>query len=299
MSWPVSSPPPTERHGPRTTSTPAKPAARPATRRGVGRSSGSMNVATTSVSSGVVAFHMPASTDEMRVSPSASSRNGIELPNSAITNRWPQTVRPAGRRRRVSASAASSTTAPSATRPKATSTGANVSTATLIERKLEPQISARSAKRGRHEALWGSSVTRELWRRGLLARDQGRSAAMPTEPEPITLADLARRAVQICDPQDTDAVLGDYFIQFEDADEPVTAIQNLEERVALAAEGVDVDVADPSIAVANAVIIYLAHRRDELDDDPEDILRLAARSEWKGNPPEGGVGWLAARGVRV
>ena len=73
---------------------------------------------------------------------------------------------------------------------------------------------------------------------------------MPTEPEPLTLADLARRAVQICDPQDTDAVLGDYFIQFEDADEPVTAIQNLEERVALAAEGVDVDVADPSIAVA-------------------------------------------------
>jgi hypothetical protein len=122
---------------------------------------------------------------------------------------------------------------------------------------------------------------------------------MPTEPEPLTLADLARRAVQICDPQDADAVLGDYFIQFEDADEPVTAIQNLEERVALAAEGVDVDVADPSIAVANAVIVYLAHRRDEFDDDPEDILRLAARSEWKGNPPEAVVDWLADRGVRV
>jgi hypothetical protein len=122
---------------------------------------------------------------------------------------------------------------------------------------------------------------------------------MPTEPEPLTLADLARRAVQICDPQDADAVLGDYFIQFEDADEPVTAIQNLEERVALAAEGVDVDVADPSIAVANAVIIYLAHRRDEFDDDPEDILRLAARSEWQRNPPEAVVDWLADRGVRV
>src|SRR3954452_2724462 len=78
MSWPVSSPPPTERQGPSTTSTPAKPAARPATRRGVGRSSGSMNVATTSVSSGVVAFQMPASTEEMRVSPSARSRKGIE-----------------------------------------------------------------------------------------------------------------------------------------------------------------------------------------------------------------------------
>src|SRR3954452_14110912 len=104
---------------------------------------------------------------------------------------------------------------------------------------------------------------------------------MPTEPEPLTLAQVARRAVEICDPQDTDAVLGDYFLRFEDADEPVTAIQNLEERVALAAEGVDVDLDDPSIAVANAVIIYLAHRRDQLDDDPDDILRLAARAEWR------------------
>jgi hypothetical protein len=47
------------------------------------------------------------------------------------------------------------------------------------------------------------------------------------------------------------------------------------------------------------VIIYLAHRRDEFDDDPEDILRLAARAEWRGNPPEAVVDWLADRGVRV
>ena len=122
---------------------------------------------------------------------------------------------------------------------------------------------------------------------------------MPTEPEPITLAEVARRAVEICDPQDSDAVLGDYFLRFEDADEPITAVQNLEERVALAAEGVDADVDDTSIAVANAVILYLAHRRDELDDDPDDVLRLAARAEWRGNPPEAVVDWLADRGVRV
>ena len=64
---------------------------------------------------------------------------------------------------------------------------------------------------------------------------------MPTEPEPITLAQVARRAVEICDPSGADALLGDYFVRFEDADEPITAIQNLEERVALAAEGVDAD----------------------------------------------------------
>lgn len=122
---------------------------------------------------------------------------------------------------------------------------------------------------------------------------------MPTEPQPLSLADLARRAVQICDPSDSDAVLGDYLAQLEDADEPVTAIQNLEERLALASEGVDADVADPAVAVANAVVLYLAHRRDEFDDDPKDVLRLAARAEWKGDPPEVVVQWLGDRGVKV
>jgi hypothetical protein len=122
---------------------------------------------------------------------------------------------------------------------------------------------------------------------------------MPTEPEPITLAEVAKRAVEIADPSDVDAVLGQYLMQFEDADEPITSVENLEERVALAAEGVDVDVEDPSVMVANAVIIYLAHRRDELDADPEHILRLAARNEWRGEPPEAVIGWLADRGVTV
>lgn len=122
---------------------------------------------------------------------------------------------------------------------------------------------------------------------------------MPTEPQPLSLADVARRAVQICDPDDSDAVLGDYLTQFEDADEPITAVQNLEERLALAAEGVDADVDDPAVAVANAVVLYLAHRRDEVGDDPEDVMRLAARAEWKGDPPEAVVQWLADRGVEV
>lgn len=122
---------------------------------------------------------------------------------------------------------------------------------------------------------------------------------MPTNPQPLSLADVARRAVQIIDPADEDAVLGDYFVQFEDADEPITAIQNLEERLALASEGVDANVEDPTIAMANAVTLYLAHRRDEFDDDPDDILRLAARAEWKGHPPEAVRDWLSARGISV
>jgi hypothetical protein len=122
---------------------------------------------------------------------------------------------------------------------------------------------------------------------------------MPTEPQPITLFEIAKRAVEICDPDDRDERLGDLLAQFEDADEPVTGIENLEERVAIAAEGADVEIDDPAVSMAEATILYLARRRDELHDRPEKILRMAARAEWKGDPPEAVLDWLADRGVEV
>jgi hypothetical protein len=122
---------------------------------------------------------------------------------------------------------------------------------------------------------------------------------MPTEPSPVTLFEVAKRAVEIADPDDVDASLGDLLVQFEDADEPVTAIENLEERVAIAVEGVDVDILNPAVSMAAATILYLARRRDELHDDPQKILRLAARAEWKGDPPEFVLDWLADRGVQI
>jgi hypothetical protein len=122
---------------------------------------------------------------------------------------------------------------------------------------------------------------------------------VPTEPQPITLFEIVKRAVEITDPDDTDPRLGDLLVQFEDADEPVTAIQNLEERLAIAQEGADVELEDPAVAVATAVILYLAHRRDELDGDPEEVLRLAARAEWHGDPPETVLEWLEDRGVSL
>ncbi len=122
---------------------------------------------------------------------------------------------------------------------------------------------------------------------------------MPTEPPPITLFDVAKRAVDVCDPDGRNARLGELLAQFEDADEPITAIDNLEERVALAVEGVDVELDDPAVSMASATILYLARRRDELHADAEDVLRLAARAEWKGDPPYGVVDWLADRGIEV
>jgi hypothetical protein len=122
---------------------------------------------------------------------------------------------------------------------------------------------------------------------------------VPTDPRPISLFDIVKRAVDICDPNDSDERLGRLLEQFEDDDEPVTGIDNLEERLAIAVEGVDVEIEDPAVSMATAVILYLAHRRDELHDHPSKILRLAARAEWKGDPPEQVVEWLADRGVEV
>jgi hypothetical protein len=120
---------------------------------------------------------------------------------------------------------------------------------------------------------------------------------MTREPDPVTLSQLARRAAEIVDPDDDDAAIGDLERQLEDADEPVTAIQNLEERLAIASEGADYENEEPGVAVALAVILYLAHRRDEIGGEPHRIMRLAARDEWDGKPPDYVREWLADRGV--
>jgi hypothetical protein len=116
---------------------------------------------------------------------------------------------------------------------------------------------------------------------------------------PVTLFEIVKRAVDIVDPDDDDPDMGQLEEVFEDADEPVTGIENLEERVALAIEGIDNEVESPAVSVAAATILYLAYRRDELEADPDDVLRLAARAEWKGDPPESVRNWLADRGVSV
>ncbi len=45
------------------------------------------------------------------------------------------------------------------------------------------------------------------------------------------------------------------------------------------------DERDPGLVMGAAVATYLAYHRDELDDDPADILRLAARAEFAAPRP--------------
>ena len=123
---------------------------------------------------------------------------------------------------------------------------------------------------------------------------------MPTEPNPITLFQVVHRAVEVCDPGGDDKDLADLLMRFEDADEPVLAIlDGLELRMAEAVGALDPDSDIPSLQMAAAVATYLGHRRDELEDDPEQILRLAARAEFDGHPPPHVENWLEEQGVSV
>ena len=122
---------------------------------------------------------------------------------------------------------------------------------------------------------------------------------MSRDPDPLTVAQVVRRAVEICDPEDDDADLGDFEAFFEDDDEPISAVLNLETRLAVAEEGVDVLLEKPAVMMATAVALYLAYRPDEMRGEPDKLLRLAARAEWKGDPPDAVTDWLAERGIEV
>ena len=121
---------------------------------------------------------------------------------------------------------------------------------------------------------------------------------MPTEPAPITLSQVVHRAVEACDPDGTDPDLADFLIRFEDADEPVAGLEDIEQRMAEAAGALDPEGDIPALQMAAAVATYLSFRRDEVDEDADELLRLAARAEFNGSPPPAVQSWLDERGVR-
>src|SRR3954447_9548529 len=115
---------------------------------------------------------------------------------------------------------------------------------------------------------------------------------MPTDRTLISLADLVLRAAAIVDPDSDDPAVAELVARHADADEPVRGIlDSLEERLAWGADE------DPPVVMAQAVVLYLAHRLDEVEDDPERILRLASRSEFDGHPPDQVERWLEEMGA--
>jgi hypothetical protein len=132
---------------------------------------------------------------------------------------------------------------------------------------------------------------------GLAASRSGRPESVPTEPQPLTLADAARRAAEACDPVDENDAVGDLLRRLEDRDEPITAVADLEEQLAEVKGGVDPQDEDPAVMMMAAVIIHLSHRRDEVGADDSRLLQQAARDEFDGHPPENVRDWLRDRGV--
>jgi len=110
----------------------------------------------------------------------------------------------------------------------------------------------------------------------------------------ITLSDLVRRATTIVDAEGADDAVSEFALRHEDDDVPVRSVlDGLEERIAWGADE------DTSVVMAQAVTLYLAHRLDEVDDDPDEIPPLATRSEFDGHPPEPVRSWLEQNGIKV
>jgi hypothetical protein len=123
---------------------------------------------------------------------------------------------------------------------------------------------------------------------------------MPTNPEPVTLSQVVHRAVEVVDPDGGEG-LDDLLARFEDADEPLssTVAESAAMQIAEGIGALDPQEEDGAVQMAGAVATYLAYRRDEVDEDAADLLVLAARAEFEGNPPEAVRGWLEDAGLEV
>jgi len=122
---------------------------------------------------------------------------------------------------------------------------------------------------------------------------------MPTEPAPVTLAQVVHRAAEVVDPDGADQDVVDLLVRFEDADEPVSAIDDVELRIAEGAGAIDPQEESGPVQVARVVATYLAFRRYEVAEEPDELVRLAVRAEYDGHPPEPVTEWLALNGVEV
>lgn len=120
---------------------------------------------------------------------------------------------------------------------------------------------------------------------------------MPAEPQPVSVAQVVHRAVEVTDPEGANDALAELLERFEDDDEPVSAVEGFEEAMSEAVNAVGDPEIDPELTMAQALAVYLAHRRDELGEDPVELLRLAVRAEFDGHPPPAVREWLTEQEI--
>jgi len=114
-----------------------------------------------------------------------------------------------------------------------------------------------------------------------------------------TVFEVVHRAVAVCDPDGDDELIADLLAAYEDRDEPVTALDERDRTFFETAERVAGVLPSAGVEMAAAVATYLAFRRDEITDDDDALLRLAARAEYGDNPPAAIRGWLQDAGVAI
>ena len=115
--------------------------------------------------------------------------------------------------------------------------------------------------------------------------------------ETPSVFEVVRRAVAICDPDGDDELIADFLLAYEDRDEPVAALDAADRSFFETAERVAGALPSAGVEMTAAVATYLAFRRDEIGDDDDDLLRLAARAEYGDDPPEEIRAWLQDAGV--
>jgi hypothetical protein len=114
-----------------------------------------------------------------------------------------------------------------------------------------------------------------------------------------TVFEVVQRAVAAVDPDGQDEPIADFLLAFEDHDEPVTALDDVDRMFFEAAGRLEGTLPAAGLEIAAAVATYLAFRRDEITDDDDDLLRLAARAEYGEHPPPEIAAWLADAGIAV
>lgn len=116
---------------------------------------------------------------------------------------------------------------------------------------------------------------------------------------PLTLLRAVQVAVEACDPSREDTGLGELLLRFEDRDEPIGDPEEAERVIAEELGALDPQAEDPALQMAAATATYLAYRRDEAGEQPGKLLRLAARAEYDGHPPDAIRAWLQEGGVEL
>jgi hypothetical protein len=112
-----------------------------------------------------------------------------------------------------------------------------------------------------------------------------------------TLAEVVQRAAEASDPNGVEEGVSALVERLEDRDEPVTALEDISAELEEAKGAIDPQDEDPAVIMAVAVATYLAYRRDEIDSADDQLLRLAARAEFDGDPPPQVAAWLDRRGA--